>query len=46
MLVSKCFIYHTGIIFEGSNDSSTYIQIKWTTVVSVLNDIFVSGLVE
>ena len=26
-----------------SNDTSIHIQIKWTAVVEVLNDIFVSG---
>jgi len=46
MLVSKCFIYHNGIIFEGSNDSSDYIQIKRTTVESLLNDMVVSRYVE
>ena len=35
----------TKIMYAISTDTSIYIQNKWTTVVSVFHDIFVSGLV-
>ena len=35
--------YDAKIHFALSADTSIHIQIKWTTVVSVLNNIFLSG---
>ena len=38
--------YDIKIIFAWSTEICIYIQIKWTTVVLVLNEIFISGQLE
>ena len=38
--------YDIKIIFAWFTDMCIHIQIKWTTVVLVLNEIFVSGQLE
>jgi hypothetical protein len=45
-LDSIYIIYDTEILFASSTDSSSDIWIEWMTVVSILNDKFVSGEVD
>ena len=43
LLDSICIQFDINGIVAFSNNTSSHIQIKWTAVVEVLNDIFVSG---
>jgi len=43
LLHSTYIIYDTEILFAWSTDTSIYMQITRTTVVSLLNNIFMSG---
>jgi len=45
-LDSIYIIYDTEILFASSTDSSSDIPIGWITIVSILNDKFVSGQVD
>jgi len=36
----------TEILYAKFTNTSIHIQIKWTTIVSILNNLFVSGHVE
>jgi len=38
--------YDSEIVFAWSTDTSFHIQVKWKTVESILNVIFITGWVE
>lgn len=46
LLDSIYIIYETELLFASSTDTSVYMQITRTTVVTLLNNIFILGQVE